>query len=82
MFGKEEELQDEIANLKAENENLKLRLSVVIESLPTSMEIDRLKPYKIIDSDYWHGYESGMKEGAKWCRNRISSKLDVEPKFE
>jgi len=29
MFGYEEELQDEIAKLKAENEKLKLRLSVV-----------------------------------------------------
>jgi hypothetical protein len=29
MFGYEEELQDEIVKLKAENEKLKLRLSVV-----------------------------------------------------
>jgi hypothetical protein len=39
MFGYEEELQDEIALLKAENEKLKLRLSVVIKSLPTTEEL-------------------------------------------
>lgn len=33
MFGYEDELQDEIALLKAENEKLKFRLSVVIKSL-------------------------------------------------
>jgi hypothetical protein len=33
MFGYEEELQDEIAKLKTENEKLKLRLSVVSSSL-------------------------------------------------
>jgi len=32
MFGYEEELQDEITKLKAENEKLKLRLSVVMDS--------------------------------------------------
>jgi hypothetical protein len=39
MFGYEEELQDEIAKLKAENEKLKLRLSFVSQHSELLKEI-------------------------------------------
>lgn len=47
MFGYEEELQDEIAKLKAENEKLKLRLSVV------SQHSELLKEIFSITSGAW-----------------------------
>lgn len=42
MFGYEEELQDEITKLKAENEKLKLRLSVVSQHSELLKEIFEL----------------------------------------
>jgi predicted RNase H-like nuclease (RuvC/YqgF family) len=42
MFGYEEELQDEIRELKAENEKLKLRLSDVISSINEDKDTNSL----------------------------------------
>ena len=44
--------------------------------LPTDEEIEALKPYKHFpDENYYLGYMNGMKEGAKWCRNKVQNQL-------
>jgi hypothetical protein len=59
MFGYEEELQDEIRELKAENEKLKLRLSDVRQRLID--RIDELKKDKrIMFGDENYVYKAPM----------------------
>jgi hypothetical protein len=71
MFGYEEELQDEICELKAENEKLKLRLSVVIKSLPTDEDIEK----EAMKHDAEYMSETFFEEGAKWVREIIKGNV-------
>jgi hypothetical protein len=81
MFGYEEELQDEIAELKAENEKLKLRLSVVIKSLPTTEDIEhfasnkRKRDWSVELGNGASEYERGFIFGAKWMKQQIEGNV-------
>jgi hypothetical protein len=81
MFGYEEELQDEIAELKAENEKLKLRLSVVIKSLPTTEDIEhfasnkRKQDWSVELGNGASEYERGLIFGAKWMKQQIEGNV-------
>jgi len=81
MFGYEEELQDEITKLKAENEKLKLRLSVVIKSLPTTEDIEhfasnkRKQDWSVELGNGASEYERGLIFGAKWIKQQIEGNV-------
>jgi len=81
MFGYEDELQDEIALLKAENEKLKLRLSVVIKSLPTTEDIEhfasnkRKQDWSVELGNGASEYERGLIFGAKWMKQQIEGNV-------
>ena len=81
MFGYEEELQDEIVKLKAENEKLKLRLSVVIKSLPTTEDIEhfasnkRKQDWSVELGNGASEYERGLIFGAKWMKQQIEGNV-------
>ena len=81
MFGYEEELQDEITKLKAENEKLKLRLSVVIKSLPTTEDIEhfasnkRKQDWSVELGNGASEYERGLIFGAKWMKQQVEDNV-------
>jgi len=81
MFGYEDELQDEITLLKAENEKLKLRLSVVIKSLPTKEDIEhfasnkRKQDWSVELGNGASEYERGLIFGAKWMKQQIEGNV-------
>lgn len=74
MFGYEEELQDEIALLKAENEKLKLRLYVVIKSLPTEQDCmlaGQERKSKLPTEYDKISYELGFHQAYYWMLSQI-----------
>jgi len=81
MFGYAEEIRYEIDLLRAENEKLKLRLSVAIKSLPTTEDIEhfasnkRKEDWSVELGNGASEYERGLIFGAKWIKEQIEGNV-------